>query len=163
MTHDNMTHDSPLEALSNLEALDLSANTITSVEGIRTLSALPRLASLKLAGNPVCATVGYPACVMLVLPRLEELDGCDRAAVTSGAGAGASVGGGGAAVRESDGEGGAVSRFDTAAAAAAAAATGAATGAPPSSLVQALQAQQQTTTEQLQEKSLLVDRLQVRA
>jgi hypothetical protein len=154
--------------LSNLEALDLSTNAIASVEGIRALSALPRLASLRLAGNPVCATVGYPACVMLVLPRLKQLDGCDRAAVTSGAGAGAGAGAGdgigavaGAAVSEEEGR--AAGGLGAATATAAAAAVATATGARPSYQVQALTVQQLATTEQLEEKSVLVDRLQVRA
>jgi len=82
---DNRVMDlSPLFSLTHLEVLNASNNMISSISHLQGLKELSHLTELKLTGNPICQTIGYPHCVFMLLPQIDQVDAVKRLAFESG-------------------------------------------------------------------------------
>eukprot|EP00731_Ephydatia_muelleri_P030996 Em0022g510a len=66
--------DSAILQLPNLTMLYLHGNNIMDLEEVDKLSALPKLITLSLHGNPLEATKGYYQYVLSKVPQLKTLD-----------------------------------------------------------------------------------------
>lgn len=76
-THAYVMHRSDLQALQALhqmEALDVSGNNLHDMQALEAIKHMPRLFSLQLKGNPICLQVYYPYEIFLLQPSLQYVD-----------------------------------------------------------------------------------------